>query len=76
MALGAAILNTVALLVRLAVDVNDYTALGIFFRLQIPNLDLSFAFFSLWHLVFLAIYFLGCLFVLCRSHRRVFAARL
>ena len=51
-ALGAAILNTVALLVRLAVDVNDYTALGIFFRLQIPNLDLCFAFFSLCHLVF------------------------
>jgi hypothetical protein len=58
-ALGAAVLDTVTLLVRLAVDGNDYTALGIFFRLQIPNFDLCFAFFSLCHLVFPNYLFFG-----------------
>jgi len=51
-ALGAAELDTVTLLVRLGVDVNDHTTFGLFFRFQIPNFDLCFAFFSLRHLVF------------------------
>ena len=51
-ALGAAELDTVTLLVRLGVDVNDHTTFCLFFRFQIPNFDLCFAFFSLRHLVF------------------------
>ena len=47
--LGAAGLNAATLLLRLGADVNNYAALDIFCRLQIPNFDRCFALFSLCH---------------------------
>ena len=47
--LGAAGLNAATLLVRLGADVNNYAALDIFFRFQIPDFDRCFALFSLCH---------------------------
>ncbi len=64
-ALNAVTLNAVTLLVRLGADVNNYAALDISFRFQIPDFNLCFALFSLCHF-FLTMYFLSCLVVLCR----------
>ena len=62
-ALNAVTLNAVTLLVRLGADVNDYAALGIFFRFQVTDFDRCFGFFSLCHFYFPS-YLFG-LFVLC-----------
>jgi hypothetical protein len=58
-------LNAVTLLVRLGADVNDYAALGIFFRFQVTDFDLCFGFFSLCHLFFLSYLFGLFVVVLC-----------
>ena len=61
--LNAVTLNAVTLLVRLGADVNDYAALGIFFRFQVTDFDAFLYFFSLCHFIF-PIYLFG-LFVRC-----------
>ena len=55
-------LNAVTLLVRLGADVNDYAALGIFFRFQVTDFDLCFGFFSLCHFIFSILF----VWVVCR----------
>ena len=61
-ALNAVTLNAVTLLVRLGTDVNDYAALGIFFRFQVTDFDLCFGFFSLCHFIFSILF----VWVVCR----------
>jgi hypothetical protein len=61
-ALNAVTLNAVTLLVRLGADVNDYAALGIFFRFQVTDFDLCFGFFSLCHFIFSILF----VWVVCR----------
>jgi len=61
-ALNAVTLNALTLLVRLGADVNDYAALGIFFRFQVTDFDLCFGFFSLCHFIFSILF----VWVVCR----------
>ena len=62
MALSVVALNAVTLLVCLGADVNDYATLGVFFRFQIPDSNLCFAFFSLCHFIFSILF----VWVVCR----------
>ena len=62
MALSVVALNAVTLLVCLGADVSDYATLGVFFRFQIPDSNLCFAFFSLCHFIFSILF----VWVVCR----------